>query len=110
MLSESSFRRHRALYLGYRGGAYLGMGISVLALVGLVAYILFKGAPYLSFDLLFGDYSFRSVSLLPAFIGTGYLILISLGIAAPIGYSSSGDHRLWLVRLSPFRLLFGVGV
>ncbi len=108
MLSESSFRRHRALYLGYRGGAYLGMGISVLALVGLVAYILFKGAPYLSFDLLFGDYSFRSVSLLPAFIGTGYLILISLGIAAPIGilaalflseYAIAGKRIVGVIRV-----------
>lgn len=85
MLNEVSFRRRRGVYYSFRGGAYLGMGLSLLALIGLVVYILAKGLPYLSWDLLFGEYTAKSVSLVPSFVGTLYLILISLGIAAPIG-------------------------
>lgn len=85
MLNEVSFRRRRGVYYSFRGGAYLGMGLSLLALIGLVVYILAKGLPYLSWDLLFGEYTAKSVSLVTSFVGTLYLILISLGIAAPIG-------------------------
>lgn len=80
MLSEKSFRRRRGIYYSFLGGSYLGMGISLLALVALVVYIVIKGAPNLSLDLLFGEYSSRSPSIVPAMLGTLYLVLISLGI------------------------------
>lgn len=86
MLSEKSFRRRRGIYYSFLGGSYLGMGISLLALVALVVYIVIKGAPNLSLDLLFGEYSSRSPSIVPAMLGTLYLVLISLGIGPQSAY------------------------
>lgn len=58
-------------------------------MLGLVLYIAIQGAPELSFSLLFGEYSSAHPSLGPAFLGTLYLILISLGVATPIGMMSA---------------------
>ena len=85
MLSVESFKRRRIAYYGYRAGSYLSLFISLAALLGLVLYIAIQGAPELSFSLLFGEYSSAHPSLGPAFLGTLYLILISLGVATPIG-------------------------
>ena len=109
MLSEKSFRRRRGIYYSFLGGSYLGMGISLLALVALVVYIVAQGAPNLSLDLLFGEYSSRSPSIVPATLGTLYLVLISLGIGAPIGilaavflseYSKSNSPIVKVIRLA----------
>lgn len=109
MLSEKSFRRRRGIYYSFLGGSYLGMGISLAALVALVVYIVAQGAPNLSLDLLFGEYSSRSPSIVPAMLGTLYLVLISLGIGAPIGilaavflseYSKSNSPIVKVIRLA----------
>ncbi|MBO8426203.1 MAG: phosphate ABC transporter permease PstA [Firmicutes bacterium] len=89
MLSVESFKRRRIAYYGYRAGSYLSLFISLAALLGLVLYIAIQGAPELSFSLLFGEYSSAHPSLGPAFLGTLYLILISLGVATPIGMMSA---------------------
>lgn len=58
--------------------------ISVLILIGIIAYVLIDGVSKITLDLLFGDYS-STPSILPAFVGTLELVGIACIIAIPIG-------------------------
>jgi len=51
-------------------------------------FILIRGLPYVNTQLLFGEYG-AEPSLMPAFAGTFYLIIIALSIATPIGIGSA---------------------
>lgn len=64
------------------------LGFCLLALLAIVVFILGRGLPHINLQLLFGDYG-RYPSLKPAFAGTMNLVLLSLGIAAPIGIGSA---------------------
>ena len=66
----------------------IALGISLICLVAVIAYVLIKGTDKLSFDLLFGDYK-SSPSILPAFVGTLELVAIASLIAVPIGVASA---------------------
>lgn len=66
---------------------YFTMVCAALVLGSLVAVILFiliNGIPHITLDFLFGTAK-NGVSLLPAFISTGYMILFTLVIALPLG-------------------------
>lgn len=70
---------------------YIGivaLAISLIALVAVVAYVLWGGVDKLSSELLFGDYK-DTPSILPAFIGTLQLVGIAALIAVPIGVASA---------------------
>ena len=82
---------HRRQILKYAASKYAAQGALVLSLVvlaGVIAFILLRGLPYVNMQLLFGDYG-DEPSLKPALVGTFYLILISMVIAAPIGIGSA---------------------
>ena len=66
----------------------VALAISLMALVAVVAYVLWGGVDKLSSDLLFGDYK-DTPSILPAFIGTLQLVGIAALIAVPIGVASA---------------------
>lgn len=84
-------------------------GVLVVAVFGvLVGYILVNGLPNLSLNFLFGDPSYSKPTLQGAFISTGWIILISLLIAIPIGtaaaiflveYTKVGSRLVKAVRL-----------
>ena len=61
----------------------------VSVLVILIGYILAKGLPHLSFDFLFGESTYSKVTLQGAFISTGWIILISMLVAVPIGTATA---------------------
>lgn len=61
------------------------LGISLVALIAVIVYVLANGADKLSFHLLFGEYTSAAPTLLPAMIGTLQLIGIAILIAVPIG-------------------------
>ncbi len=61
---------------------------AVVALVAVVIYILIEGVDKINYQLLFGEYK-EYPSILPAFIGTLELVLISASIAIPIGIASA---------------------
>ncbi|MCL2018548.1 MAG: phosphate ABC transporter permease PstA [Oscillospiraceae bacterium] len=63
--------------------------LSLSALISVIVFVLIRGIPYINTQLLFGDYSSKSPSIKPALIGTLYLIIISILIAAPIGIGSA---------------------
>ena len=63
--------------------------ISLAVLFAVIIFILARGIPYISIQLLFGDYSSKNPTIKPALAGTLYLILISMAIAAPVGIGSA---------------------
>mgnify|MGYP004535566683 CR=1 FL=1 len=58
--------------------------ISVISLFTIIIYLLINGCDKLSWQLLFGKYGDKP-SILPAFIGTLYLVVTATLIAVPIG-------------------------
>lgn len=68
---------------------YLAAGLAGLATSFIVLYIIFKGLPYLSFDLFSWTYSSTNVSMLPALLNTVFMAILSLFIALPIGMGAS---------------------
>lgn len=66
--------------------------ITVITLVGIIAYILVRGVPYLSWTFLSTPYSETNMAnrgILPMIINTLYMVVISLVIATPVGISSA---------------------
>ena len=76
-------------------------------LVYLIVFILVNGIPHITWNFLFGESTRTAPTLLPSFISTGYIILISLAIALPIGigaaiylseYSKPGSKVVSVIR------------
>lgn len=123
-----TFDRHRTERLGFSLITLMAM-VTVVPIIGTVAYILAKGAPAISTEFLAGFPSdgMRAGGILPAIVGTFYLTLgtavfsVPLGIAAAVYLSEyAGDNR-WtrLIRISIINLagipsvvygLFGLGL
>lgn len=59
----------------------------IIPLVSILAYLIYKAAPSLSLDFLLDPPTrgMRSGGIWPAFVGTIYLVLISLAVATPVG-------------------------
>ena len=68
---------------------WLAAGITVLALLFVIGYILIKGVPYLSADLFSPRYTTENVSLLPALINTLFMTVLSLLFAVPAGIGAA---------------------
>ena len=82
---------HKRQVFKYAVAKRIAQAALILTLVSLICVILFiliRGVPYMNMQLLFGDYG-KYPSIKPALIGTLYLILISISIAAPIGIGSA---------------------
>ncbi|MCL2095297.1 MAG: phosphate ABC transporter permease PstA [Oscillospiraceae bacterium] len=83
---------HKRQILKFAFFKYISRGallISLAALSSVVIFILLRGIPYINMHLIFGDFTSKNPSIKPALIGTFYLILISVGIAAPVGIGSA---------------------
>lgn len=90
---------------------YTSVALSVLvslSLALLVCFILIKGVPHITADFLFGASGNEKMTLAPAFVSTGILILIALVIALPIGigaaiylveYAKKGSKLVRVIRL-----------
>jgi len=63
--------------------------MSLAALAAVIIFILIRGLPHVSMQLLFGDYRSKNPTIKPALVGTLYLVLISIAISAPIGIGSA---------------------
>ena len=63
--------------------------IVAVALIGIVLFMLIQGIPHLSWDFLFGESNNAHVSLAPAFVSTGMLIVLALVIALPLGIGAA---------------------
>ena len=68
---------------------YIGVVLSVCALVGVVGYILVQGVPYLKPSLFAWEYTSDNVSLMPALFSTLIIAALSLLMAVPVGVASA---------------------
>ncbi|MFA6755786.1 MAG: phosphate ABC transporter permease PstA [Bacilli bacterium] len=85
---SKSYKRNKSFFSSLKITSYITTIISLICLFAIILYVLIKGIPHLSFDLLFGTYG-DTPSIFPAFIGTLELVAISIAIAAPIGIFSA---------------------
>ena len=84
-------RAHRIQVVKFIVGKLASQAALVLSLVALVAVIVFiivRGLPFVNMQLLFGDYG-PEPSIKPALIGTLYLVLIAVALAAPLGIGTA---------------------
>ncbi len=80
----------RYLGLSLKGVTYLSLILSIVALLGIIIYILVDGMGYLTWDFLFGPYRAPDqISIWPAIVGTLELLLIALALGLPIGIGSA---------------------
>lgn len=70
---------------------YLSAGIICLILLGVIGYILYRGLPHISIELLTSKPSLirGTVGILPNILNTIYIILITLIIVLPLGVGSA---------------------
>jgi phosphate transport system permease protein len=83
--------------------------ITFVVLLFLIAYILIKGVPHLSFQLFSLEYTTENASMLPSMINTLMMTVLSLLIAVPLGifaaiylneYAKKGNKLVGLIRLT----------
>lgn len=89
----------------------------VLPLLLIIAYLIYKATPVLSFDFLFDIPSngMRAGGIWPALLGTVYLVVVSLAIAAPIGvlaavYLNEYAQDNWFTRIINLAVINLAGV
>ena len=71
------------------GSVYLAAGLTFLALLFLLVYILVHGLPHVNGDLFAFEYNTQNVSLFPAIVDTLLMVAIALALAAPLGIFSA---------------------
>lgn len=88
--------------------SYVVAALVACVLAAIVLFILINGLPHITADFLFGKSSNAKVTLAPAFVTTGLIIVISLAIALPLGigaaiylneYAKRGSKTIKLIRL-----------
>lgn len=83
------FNRIRIHKIG-RAASYISAGISIVALVFLIGFIVIKGAPHLTGQLLLGEYVIGGeASILPSVVTTLLTVAISLLVAVPVGIATA---------------------
>ena len=87
-MAQNAHKRQVLKYTIAKRAAQSALLLTIMALVSVILFILIRGIPYVNMQLLFGDYG-KYPSIKPALIGTLYLILISISIAAPVGIGSA---------------------
>lgn len=82
--------------------------VSITALLFITVFILVKGLPNISVNLLFGKSGNAQMTLFPAIVSTGMLLFLSLAITVPIGvfaaiyiveYAKSNNRLIPVVRI-----------
>ena len=69
--------------------SYVIAALVAVMLLFIVGFVLFKGIGGLDFNFLFGKSGNAQVTLAPAFISTGMVILLSLAIVLPLGIGAA---------------------
>jgi phosphate transport system permease protein len=129
LFTETPLARRKRLAENMAKGLFLLMTLLiVIPLILIVFYLFYKASPVLSFDFLLTNPArgMRAGGIWAAFLGTIYLVLISLLVSAPIGvlaavYLNEYARDNWLTRIinlavvnlagvpSIVHALFGVG-
>lgn len=87
-----SFAKKRKLWNGaVRVAVYAASILTAALLVGLIGYILYRGVPNLSWELVSTQTSYirDTIGILPNLANTVYIILVSMVIALPLGVGAA---------------------
>jgi len=68
---------------------YIGIGMAITTLLGILLYILINGLQHITFDFLFNVNAPRGQTLVPMIFTTVLIVLLTLAISAPIGIGSA---------------------
>ena len=76
---------------GVRSLVYLASGLTVGLLLFLIGYILYRGIPYLSWNLLTGETSYikDTIGILPNIVNTIYIIVVAMAVLLPLGVGAA---------------------
>ena len=90
-MAKSLSLRRRLYDRGMRAITWICAGITCALLLFLIGYIVYRGVPHLSLDLLTTAPSYRndSIGILPNFLNTLYLILLTMVIVLPLGVGAA---------------------
>ncbi|MFA6075523.1 MAG: phosphate ABC transporter permease PstA [Negativicutes bacterium] len=68
---------------------YLSAALSLTAMLAIIGYIVFKGAPIVDWTFLTSPYKGAEHGIYPMIVTTLYMIVVSLAVSAPIGICSA---------------------
>jgi len=87
-----TFEKKRKLWnRAVRVGVYTASMLTAALLVGLIGYILYRGLPNLSWQLVSTQTSYirDTIGILPNLVNTVYIILVAMAIALPLGVGAA---------------------
>lgn len=87
-----TFEKKRKLWnQAVRVGVYTASLLTAALLVGLIGYILYRGLPNLSWQLVSTQTSYirDTIGILPNLVNTVYIILVAMAIALPLGVGAA---------------------
>lgn len=87
-----TFEKRRKLWNhAVRAAVYAAALLTVALLVGLIGYILYRGVPNLSWQLVSTQTSYirDTIGILPNLVNTVYIILVAMAIALPLGVGAA---------------------
>lgn len=87
-----TFEKKRKLWnQAARVGVYTASLLTAALLVGLIGYILYRGLPNLSWQLVSTQTSYicDTIGILPNLVNTVYIILVAMAIALPLGVGAA---------------------
>lgn len=90
MNSKISLKRRIKIFV-VKSLMYMSAGLICIFLLGIIGYILYRGVPHISFQLLFSKPSLldKKTGILPNILNTLYIIIITLVIALPLGVGAA---------------------
>ena len=87
-MRAKAHKREIVRYAAFKRISQAALALSLIAMSAVIIFTLVRGTPYVNMQLIFGDYG-KYPSIKPALVGTLYLIVISVSIAAPVGIGSA---------------------
>lgn len=84
-MAKSRNKVSKGFFTGLKYGSVLCTVFSLVALFAVIGFVLKDGIGKISFNLLFGKYTWKMPTLLPALCGTLSLVAVAAAIAVPIG-------------------------
>ncbi len=91
MLTGKHSLRRRIWAACMRGLMYLSAGVTAALALFLVAYVLIKGIPHITWDFLTGKPSYLNdtIGILPDILNTLYVVLATLAVVLPLGVGAA---------------------
>lgn len=85
MKKNSLAKLDRGFFTGLRGFSYFCCALAIVALIAIIVFVVSNGVSNISWQLLFGEYTADTPSIVPAFLGTLWLVFVAIAISVPFG-------------------------